>query len=87
MSNLDHDYLCTLLKDAPEEFEICTSKIINDYINHSPDYMQVSLRQLQWKIDGLKYSIKDPMVRLIKIQEMIFENIKLMQDKFRGLSQ
>lgn len=87
MSTLNHDALSKLCKDSPEAFEEHTRRLVLDLIESAPTELREGLKQLQWVIDGLKYKYKDPVVRLIKINEMMFDKVKGLNVELAQLKQ
>lgn len=82
-----HDTLSKLYRDSPEAFEEYSRRLVLDFIESAPTELREGLKQLQWVIDGLKYKYKDPLVRLIKINEMMFDKVKDLNVELAQLKQ
>lgn len=75
MQTKSFDELLLLHQRDPDAFEAYRKGIIEDFISMVPEERQQKLRQLQWKIDGVRRKHHNPMGATIALHRMMLESI------------
>jgi Protein of unknown function (DUF3135) len=81
----DFDQLSELYKNNPEEFQIATRQMIDDYIASIPN--EVSRRKcagLQFRLDHELKRYHDPIARMNKMVEIFWEGVSLFNSALNG---
>ena len=63
-----------LARDDPQAFEARRSELIEDYISGAPERIRHRLRQLQFRLDGIRRLSGSPLGTLLKIQALMWES-------------
>lgn len=66
--------LSQLARDNPQAFEALRSELIENVISSAPERLQLRLRQLQFRIDGIRRRSGSPLGALLKIQALMWES-------------
>ena len=97
-----HATLARLAREDPRSFESLRLELIESLINGAPDAIQLRLRQLQFRIDGIRQRSQSPLGAAIKIQKLMWDSFLRLNDglqefrspqrhphpeKIRGISQ
>jgi hypothetical protein len=69
-----HEILSQLALDDPRAFEELRSAMIEDCIARAPQKIQFRLRQLQFRVDGIRRRSSSPLGALMKIQALMWES-------------
>ena len=76
----DHETLARLARENPRSFETLRRQLIESLINDSPDAIQLRLRQLQFRIDGIRQRSRSPLGAVIKIQKLMWDSFLRLND-------
>ena len=82
----DFDELVLLAEQDPEQFEAHRNALIANEIENSPTEYHQKLRQLQWKIDGIKHRAKDEMHTLLELHKIMQELLQEQQSLFQQVA-
>jgi hypothetical protein len=74
-AKIDFKEWMTLAKQDPVLFEQRRAELIEAVILCSPLHQQQRLRQLQWKIDGIRLRSGSPLGACIKISNLMLEKV------------
>ena len=77
--------LAQLAHDDPQAFEAVRRELIEDYINRATLGEQLRLRQLQFRVDGIRRQARSPLGALIKIQALMWENLLRLDKELQRL--
>lgn len=69
-----HEILAQLALDDPGAFEELRSVMIEDCIARAPQKIQFRLRQLQFRVDGIRRRSRSPLGALMKIQALMWDS-------------
>ena len=69
-----HEILMQLALDDPGAFEELRSAMIEDCIARAPQKTQFRLRQLQFRVDGIRRRSRSPLGALLKIQSLMWDS-------------
>lgn len=69
-----HEVLAQLALDDPRAFEDLRSAMIEACIARAPQKIQFRLRQLQFRIDGIRRRSRSPLGALMKIQALMWDS-------------
>ncbi len=69
-----HDILAQLALDDPDAFEEMRSAMIENCIARAPQKIQFRLRQLQFRVDGIRRRSRSPLGALMKIQALMWDS-------------
>ena len=72
--------LAKLASDDPQAFEALRSELIEDYISHAPERIRLRLRQIQFRLDGIRRLSRSPLGNLLKFQALMWDSF-LMLDR------
>jgi hypothetical protein len=78
-----HDSLSRLARDDPQEFEVLRSALIEDCISRAPERIQPRLRQLQFRVDGIRRMSRTPLAATLKIQALMWDSFLEMNEKLQ----
>jgi hypothetical protein len=71
----DFNTWMALAKSDPQAFEAARAALIEETIAKSPLDKQERLRQLQWKIEGIRRRSGSPLGACIKISNLMLEKV------------
>jgi len=69
-----HEILSQLAHDDPRAFEVLCNAAIEDCIAGSPQRVQPRLRQLQFRVDGVRRRCRSPLGALVKMQALMWDS-------------
>jgi hypothetical protein len=69
-----HEILARLALDDPRAFEELRSAMIENCIARAPQKIQCRLRQLQFRVDGIRRRSRSPLGALMKIQSLMWDS-------------
>lgn len=75
----------TLYETNPEEYERRRTETVRAVIDSAPAELQLSLLQLQWKLDGI-HKTNTPIGGLLKMQGMMWDSFLKMNDSLQTLA-
>jgi len=81
-----HDALSRLARNNPQSFETLRLELIEDCIDGAPEPIQLRLRQLQFRIDGIRQRSRSPLGATVKIHALMWEYFLGMNDELQELS-
>lgn len=81
-----HDILWALSCDDPQTFETLRSDLIENCIRSAPERIQPRLRQLQFRVDGIRRMSRTPLAATLKIQALMWESFLEMNDKLQEIA-
>ena len=81
----DHDALCRLARSDPQSFEFLRLELIERCIDDAPETIRLSLRQLQFRIDGIRRRSCSPLGAVVKINALMWESFLGMNDELQAL--
>ena len=70
--------LAKLASDDPQAFEALRSELIENCITQAPERIQLRLRQIQFRLDGIRRLSRSPLGALLKIQALMWDSFLLM---------
>lgn len=73
-SSRDFDFMSTLAKDDPDEFERLRQLAIDEFIESVPPERRERLRSLQWRIDQERRN-RSPISACIRISKMMWDHL------------
>ena len=79
-----HKILSRLAQDDPHAFEALCTSLIERCINDAPDRIQPRLRQLQFRVDGIRRRSRSPLGALLKIQALMWESFLHMNEELQN---
>jgi len=78
-----HDTLARLARNAPQSFEALRLELIENCINRAPETIQHRMRQLQFRIDGIRRRSGSPLGTAIKIQRLMWDSFLRLNDELQ----
>lgn len=81
-----HDALSRLAREAPESFETLRRELIENLFMSAPEPIRRQLRQLQFRIDGIRRLTHSPLGACIKIQALMWTSFLGMNERLQSLS-
>lgn len=72
--------LAQLARDDPHAFEALRKELIENAILRAPERFQLRLRQLQFRVDGIRRLARTPLGALIKMQSMMWDSFLRMDE-------
>jgi len=69
-----HEELSRLALEDPQAFEALRSAMIENFIARAPQKAQCRLRQLQFRVDGIRRRSRSPLGALLKIQGLMWDS-------------
>lgn len=78
-----HEVLVRLAREDPEALETLRRELIDSYIGSAPERMQLRLRQLQFRIDGIRITSRSPLAANRKIHALMQEFLVRLKDKLQ----
>lgn len=79
-----HDALSRLARDDPQSFENLRLELIESCINGARETIQLRLRQLQFRIDGIRKRSRSPLGAAIKIQALMWDSFLRMDNELQA---
>jgi len=76
--------LIQLAREDPQAFEALRSELIESTIRRAPERMQLRLRQLQFRIDGIRRLARTPLGALLKMQALMWESFLRMDEALQN---
>jgi hypothetical protein len=77
------EVLSRLACDDPQAFEDLRNELVENRIRLAPEGVQLRLRQLQFRIDGIRRRSGSPLSALIKIQDLMWESFLRMDQELQ----
>jgi hypothetical protein len=84
MEILETDDLARLWREEPDKAEAYHRAIIEDFILGLPEDKQERARGLQWRIDQELRKLKDPIARMNRMCELMWESFFELDDAWQG---
>lgn len=81
-----HQTLSQLACDDPQAFEALRNTLINDCIDGAPEKLQHHLRQIQFRVEGIRRLSRSPLGALVKIQAMMWDSFLKMNEELQDFS-
>lgn len=81
----DHDALCRLALSDPQSFESLRIELIERCIDDAPEPIRLSLRRLQFRIDGIRRRSRSSLGAVVKINALMWESFLAMNDGLQSL--
>ena len=81
-----HDVLSRLAREDPEALERLRHELIESHINNAPEKLQLALRQLQFRIDGIRIRSGSALGASRKIYALMWESLMRLQDELHQFS-
>ena len=81
-----HETLARLAREDQRSFETLRRELIESLINGAPDTIQLRLRQLQFRIDGIRQRSRSPLGAAVKIQKLMWDNFLRLNDQLQEFS-
>jgi len=81
----DHDALTRLARNDPQTFETLRLELIESCIDDAPEPIRLHLRQLQFRIDGIRRRSRSPLGAAIKISSLMWDSLLEMNDELQKL--
>ena len=78
-----HDALSRLARNDPQSFETLRLELIANAIDDAPEPVRLRLRQLQFRIDGIRRRSRSPLGATVKIQALMWESFLAMNDELQ----
>lgn len=75
--------LARLASEDPQAFETLRHDLVENCILRAPERLQLRLRQLQFRIDGIRRRAGSPLGALIKIQNLMWESFLRMDSELQ----
>lgn len=82
-----HETLSQLACDDPQAFEELRRTLIEHLITCAPESMQTRLRQLQFRVDGIRHRSQSPLGAVIKIQSLLWDSFLRLNHELQRLVQ
>lgn len=73
--HIDFEKWSDLASSNPEAFERKRQTTVDHFICSFPEKRQQNLRQLQWRIDGVRRAANTPMAACLKISSMMMDSV------------
>ena len=81
----DYDALTRLARSDPRSFETLRLELIEGCIDDAPEPIQLRLRQLQFRIDGIRRRSRSPLGATVKINSLMWGSLLEMNDELQKL--
>jgi len=81
-----HQVLARLAEADPPAFEALCATLVERLIERAPDRIQQRLRQIQFRVDGIRLRSRSPLGALIKIQALMWESFLQMDQELQQLA-
>ena len=75
IKDFDFDQWVRLAQEDPDRFEEIRQKKIDGIIESVPEEFRNRIRGLQWQIDQMRQTAKNPMASCIKITTMMWDTV------------
>lgn len=76
-----HDELARLASEDPEALEVLRHELIERYIAGAPEGVQLRLRQLQFRIDGIRKTSGSPLAASQRIHALMWESFVQLKEE------
>jgi len=80
-----HEILSRLARDDPRAFEALRGAMIENCITRAPQEIQCRLRQLQFRVDGIRRRTRTPLGALLKIQALMWDSYFQMNQEMQSV--
>jgi hypothetical protein len=70
----NHEYLSDLALNDPQAYEDLRQKLINSFIESSPDRIKSRLLGIQFRVDSIRSLSKSPLGSTIRISKLMWES-------------
>lgn len=77
--------LLQLAHDDPQAFESLRAELIDRAIQRAPERLQLRLRQLQFRMDGVRRLARTPLGALIRMQAMMWDSFLELNEALQRL--
>lgn len=77
--------LLQLAHDDPQAFELLRAELIDRAIQRAPERLQLRLRQLQFRMDGVRRLARTPLGALIRMQAMMWDSFLELNEALQRL--
>lgn len=74
LSLSSYQVLAKLANDDPSAFEALRSELIENFIIQAPERIQLRLRQIQFRLDGIRRLSRSPLATLLKFQGLMWDS-------------
>ena len=81
-----HDALSRLARSDPQAFETLRLELIANTIDDAPEPVRLHLRQIQFRLDGIRHRSRSPLAATVKIQALMWESFLVMNEQLQALS-
>lgn len=81
-----HEVLSKLARDDPEGFEALRSSLIENCIDGAPERIRHRLRQLQFRVDGIRRRSGSALGATVKIHALMWESFLEMNEQLQCFS-
>ena len=78
-----HDALSRLAQSDPQSFETLRLELIANTIDDAPEPVQLRLRQIQFRIDGIRRRSHSPLGATVKIQALMWESFLVLNEQLQ----
>jgi hypothetical protein len=82
-----HETLTQLACDDPQAFEELRRALIEHFITCAPESMQTTLRQLQFRVDGIRHRSRSPLGAVVKTQSLMWDTFLRLNHELQRLVQ
>jgi len=76
-----HEVLAKLASEDPEALEALRRELIERYIAGAPEEVQLRLRQLQFRIDGIRKTSASPLAASQRIHALMWESFVQLKEE------
>ena len=81
-----HDALSRLARNDPQTFETLRLELIENTIDDAPEPVRLHLRQIQFRLDGIRHRSRSHLAATVKIQALMWESFLIMNDGLQEFS-
>lgn len=78
-----HETLARLARENPQSFETLRLELIENCVSSAPEAVQLRLRQLQFRIDGIRRRSGSPLGATLKIHALMWESFLKMNEELK----
>lgn len=79
--------LSRLARDDPQALEVLRGELINDCIGNAPEHLRLTLRRLQFRVDGIRRRSRTPLAAVVKLNLLMWGGFLEMNDALQDLVQ
>ena len=69
----DFEYWSHLATSDPQAFEARRAALIEAVIQRAPEHSRVRLRRLQWKLDAIRTTARNPLAACVRMHELMWQ--------------